>query len=59
MEITNNLSNFYYIVNPYEHKIEGYEDDLLNLSIKYFNIKAKDFKILSEHFTSYGRYFCI
>ena len=50
MEITNNLSKFYYIVNPYEHKIEGYEDDLINLSIKYFNIKAKDFKILSRAF---------
>jgi 23S rRNA U2552 (ribose-2'-O)-methylase RlmE/FtsJ len=50
MEITNNLSNFYYIVNPYEHKIEGYDDDLLNISIKYFNIKAKDFKILSRAF---------
>ena len=50
MEITNKLSNFYYIVNPFEHKIEGYDNDLLNLTKKYLDIKEKDFKILSRAF---------
>ena len=50
MSITNNLSKFYYIVNPYEHIINDYDDDLLNISKKYLSIKDKDPKILSRAF---------
>ena len=51
MSITNNLDSknkFWYVVNPFEHVISDYKDDLSNYSPKYFNDKSP--KILSRAF---------
>jgi 23S rRNA U2552 (ribose-2'-O)-methylase RlmE/FtsJ len=51
MSITNKLKSknkFYYVVNPYEHIISDYDNDLNNFSKKYFG--TKDPKILSRAF---------
>ena len=53
MSITKNISTknkFYYVVNPYEHKITNYDKDLSNMTNKYFNQKKSDPKILSRAF---------
>ena len=53
MGIVNNLktkSKFYYVVNPFEHFISDYENDVSNYSKKYFNIKKNDPKVLSRAF---------
>ena len=41
MEITKNLETkgkFYYVVNPFEHKINDYKDDLTSNTKKFFNM---------------------
>ena len=51
MEITNKLetkNKFYYIVNPFEHTINDYTDDISNIAAKYFSIKNED--IISRSF---------
>ena len=52
MSITKNLetkNNFYYIVNPFEDKIEDYSDNIYKLAKKFFNI-SNDPDILSRAF---------
>lgn len=43
MEITNNIKmknkKFYYVVNPYEHKIDNYDKSLINVTPDYLDIK--------------------
>ena len=53
MSITKKISSknkFYYVVNPYEHRISDYDEDLDNISKKYFNISQSSPKILSRAF---------
>lgn len=53
MSITKKISaknKFYYVVNPYEHRINDYKDDLNNISKQYFNINESSPKILSRAF---------
>jgi 23S rRNA U2552 (ribose-2'-O)-methylase RlmE/FtsJ len=54
MEIVEKLKkkreNFYYVVNPFEHKIANYEDTLYNSTKLYFNLKKDSPKILSRAF---------
>lgn len=53
MSITKKISaknKFYYVVNPYEHRISDYKDDLNNISKKYFNVNESSPKILSRAF---------
>jgi len=54
MEIVEKLKkkreNFYYVVNPFEHKIANYEDTLHNSTKLYFNLKKDSPKILSRAF---------
>ena len=51
MEITNKLEskNFYYVVNPFEHKISDSKEDISNEYLKYFNVKDEP-KTLSRAF---------
>lgn len=53
MEITKNLETkgkFYYVVNPFEHKINDYKDDLTSNTKKFFNMTKEDPNILSRAF---------
>lgn len=53
MSRTNELetkNKFYYIVNPFEHTISNYSDDLTSLTKKFFKMKDNDPKILSRAF---------
>ena len=53
MEITRNLetkNKFYYVVNPFEHKINDYKDDMTNLTKKYFGMTKEDPNIMSRAF---------
>jgi 23S rRNA U2552 (ribose-2'-O)-methylase RlmE/FtsJ len=53
MSITKKISaknKFYYVVNPYEHRINDYKDDLNNISKQYFNVNESSPKILSRAF---------
>lgn len=53
MERTKQLDSkqkFYYIVNPFEHNISNYDDDLAADTKKFFNMKDNDPKILSRAF---------
>lgn len=53
MEITKNLETkkkFYYVVNPFEHKINDYKDDMTNITKKYFNMSKDDPNIMSRAF---------
>jgi 23S rRNA U2552 (ribose-2'-O)-methylase RlmE/FtsJ len=54
MEITNNIKiknkKFYYVVNPHEHTIDDYNNDLNSETKKYFKITNNDPKILSRAF---------
>ena len=53
MEITKTIESkkkFYYIVNPFEHSIDDYKDDLNSITKKFFNMKDNDPKILSRAF---------
>ena len=53
MSITNNFQSknkLYYIVNPFEHTIPNYEDDLQNLTKVYLNSKDDNPNILSRAF---------
>ena len=53
MEITNKLdtkTKFYYVVNPYEHKISDYENDLSSYTKKYFKMTKEDPNIMSRAF---------
>ncbi len=53
MERTNQLESknkFYYIVNPFEHTISNYDDDLSSNTKKFFKMKDNDPKILSRAF---------
>ena len=54
MEIVNNLKkkreNFYYVVNPFEHKIPNYEESLSDSTKIYFNLAKDSPKILSRAF---------
>ena len=43
-------NKFYYVVNPYEHRISDYDEDLDNVSKKYFKISQSSPKILSRAF---------
>ena len=52
MEITNKLettNNFYYVVNPFEHNVSNYKDDISNTTLLYFP-KTNENKILSRAF---------
>ena len=40
----------YYVVNEFEHYIKGHENDMNKLTMKYFNMKKEDPKILSRAF---------
>ena len=53
MEITQNLetkNKFYYVVNPFEHRINDYKEDLSNYTKKYFSMTKDDPNILSRAF---------
>ena len=53
MDITKKLetkNEFYYVVNPFEHKINDYEKDLDNSTKEFFKMKDNDPKILSRSF---------
>ena len=53
MEITKNLetkNKFYYVVNPVEHKINDYKEDLTTLTKKFFDMTKDDPNILSRAF---------
>lgn len=53
MEITKNLetkNKFYYIVNPFEHNISDYSEDINSITKKYFNISKDDPNIMSRAF---------
>lgn len=53
MEITQNLetkNKFYYVVNPFEHRINDYKEDLSNYTKKYFSMAKDDPNILSRAF---------
>ena len=54
MEIVDKLKkkrdNFYYVVNPFEHKIANYEESLDDSTKLYFNLKKDSPKILSRAF---------
>lgn len=53
MERTNQLESknkFYYIVNPFEHTISNYDEDLSSNTKKFFKMKDNDPKILSRAF---------
>lgn len=53
MEITQNLetkNKFYYVVNPFEHRINDYKDDLSTLTKNYFKMTKEDPNILSRAF---------
>ena len=53
MEITNNseiTTKFYYVVNPFEHKITDYKEDLTNETKKFFNLKTDEPTVLSRAF---------
>ena len=53
MSITNSFQSknkLYYIVNPFEHTIPNYEDDLQNLTKLYLNSKDDNPNILSRAF---------
>lgn len=53
MKITKNLetkNKFYYIVNPFENKIEGYKNDINSKYIEYFDITNKEPKVVSRAF---------
>jgi len=53
MEITKNLetkNKFYYVVNPFEHNINDYKDDLTNITKKFFKMQKDDPNILSRAF---------
>ena len=51
MDITNKLEskNFYYVVNPFEHKISDSKEDITNEYLKYFNVNDEP-KTLSRAF---------
>ena len=54
MEIVENLKkkreNFYYVVNPFEHKIANYQESLDDSTKLYLNLKTDAPKILSRAF---------
>lgn len=53
MDITNKLktkTKFYYVVNPFEHIVSDYKENITNETKKFFNIKNEDPKILSRAF---------
>ncbi len=53
MEITRNLetkNKFYYVVNPFEHKINDYKEDMTEVTKKYFNMSKEDPNIMSRAF---------
>lgn len=53
MDITNNLettNKFYYVVNPFEHKINDYKEDLSSEAKKFFDIKKDEPNVLSRAF---------
>ena len=53
MDIVNNLetsNKFYYVVNPFEHKIKDYKDDLNNETKKFFDMKTEEPNVLSRAF---------
>ncbi len=53
MDIVNNLetsNKFYYVVNPFEHKIKDYKDDLNNETKKFFDLKTEEPNVLSRAF---------
>ena len=54
MEIVDQLKkkreNFYYVVNPFEHKIANYEESLDDSTKLYFNLKKESPRILSRAF---------
>lgn len=53
MDITNNLettNKFYYVVNPFEHKINDYKEDLNSEAKKFFDIEKEEPNILSRAF---------
>jgi 23S rRNA U2552 (ribose-2'-O)-methylase RlmE/FtsJ len=53
MDITKKLetkNDFYYVVNPFEHKINDYEKDLDESTKEFFKMKEDDPKILSRSF---------
>lgn len=53
MSITKKISaknKFYYVVNPYEHRINDYKDDLNKISKNYFGVNESSPKILSRAF---------
>jgi len=53
MEITRNLetkNKFYYVVNPFEHKINDYKEDMTNVTKKYFEMSKEDPNIMSRAF---------
>jgi 23S rRNA U2552 (ribose-2'-O)-methylase RlmE/FtsJ len=53
MEITKNLetkNKFYYVVNPFEHNISDYPEDINSITKKYFNITKDDPNIMSRAF---------
>lgn len=61
MSITKDLetkNKFYYIVNPFEEKIDDYTDDIYNTSLKYFNIKDEP-TILTRAFYKLWEILCI
>ena len=53
MSITNDLktkNKFYYVVNPFEHIISDYSEDINTMTRKFFRMKEKDPNILSRAF---------
>ena len=53
MEITQNLetkNKFYYVVNPFEHRINDFKDDLSSFTKNYFKMTKEDPNILSRAF---------
>ena len=53
MSITNKLqtkNKFYYVVNPFEHYINDYKNNLINVTKSYFNVDKSNEKILSRAF---------
>ena len=61
MDITNKLetkNKFYYVVNPFEHVVNDYKDNVSNQTKKYFN-KIDNVPTLSRAFYKMWEMICI
>ncbi len=61
MEIVNNLeisNKFYYVVNPFEHKIKDHKEDLTAKTKQFFDLKNEEPNILSRAFYKMWEIIC-